>query len=62
MQPPFTVQLKDQYDNVVEQQINASAGEFRFDSARLIRGEAEADRNNYPRRNWTIVRLQDSNG
>lgn len=62
-QPPFTVQLKDQYNNVVEQQINATAGEFRFESARVIYQEQDVDPvSAYPRRNWTIVKVQDSNG
>jgi len=56
-QPPFTVQLKDQFGNVVEQQINAAAGEFRFDRVRVIHGEVSFDR-----RNWTMVHLRDANG
>ena len=62
-QPPFTVQLQDQYNNVVEQKINASAGEFRFDSARVIHSEQGVDPvSAYPRRKWAILRVQDSNG
>ena len=56
-QPPFTVQLKDQFGNVVEQQLNASAGEFRFDRVRVIHGQVSFDR-----RNWTMVHLRDANG
>ena len=60
-QPPFTIRLKDQYENVVEQELNASAGEFRFDRARVVQGHVDPRALNFDRHNWTMVSLRDAN-
>lgn len=63
-QPPFTVQLIDENDKtvVVEQKLNVSAGEFRLDRVRVVRGDIDPMQLNFDKRNWTVYSLRDANG